>query len=80
MRKLICEATWTAIKKDPTFKAFFERVMGGKHERKKIALVAAMHRMIKVMGVMLRSGEAYRAAAAPLRPATSSVESKTPDA
>jgi hypothetical protein len=37
MRKLICEATWTAIKKCPAFKQFFERVMGGKSERRKIA-------------------------------------------
>lgn len=59
MRKLICEATWTAIKKCPRFKQFFEQVMGGKSERKKIALVATMHRMIKVMGAMLRSGQAY---------------------
>jgi transposase len=59
MRKLICEATWTAIKKCPRFKRFFDQVMGGKGERKKIALVATMHRMIKVMGAMLRSGEAY---------------------
>jgi hypothetical protein len=62
MRKLICEAAWTAIKKDGTFRAFFEQVMGGKPERKKIALVATMHRMIKVMGAMLRSGEAYNGA------------------
>jgi transposase len=61
MRKLLCEASWTAIKKDATFKAFFEQVSAGKSERKKIALVATMHRMIKVMGAMLRSGEAYRA-------------------
>jgi len=61
MRKLICEATWTAIKKCPAFKQFFERVMGGKSERKKLALVATMHRMIRVMGAMLRSGEAYDA-------------------
>jgi transposase len=59
MRKLICEATWTAIKRCGVFKAFFERIMGGKSERKKIALVATMHRMIRVMGAMLRSGEAY---------------------
>jgi hypothetical protein len=45
-------------------------VLCGKHERKKIAVVATMHRMIKVMGAMLRSGEAYQSA--PLR--------KTPDA
>jgi transposase len=59
MRKLICEATWTAIKKCPRFKQFFEQVSGGKSERKKIALVATMHRMVKVMGAMLRSGESY---------------------
>jgi transposase len=70
MRKLICEAAWTAIKNDPAFTRFFERVMGGKAERRKIAVVATMHRMIKVMGAMLRSGEAYNAS--PLR--------KTPDA
>jgi transposase len=61
MRKLICEATWTTIKKDETFKVFFDQVMGGKPERKKISLVATMHRMIKVMSAMLRSGQAYDA-------------------
>jgi len=60
MRKLLCEATWTAIKKCPRFKRFFERVMGGRNEQKKIALVATMHRMAKVMGAMLRSGQAYQ--------------------
>jgi len=59
MRKLICEATWTAVKKCPAFKRFFERVMADKPERKKIAVVAAAHRMIRVMGAMLRSGTAY---------------------
>ena len=59
MRKLICEATWTAIKRCRVFRAFFERVMGGKGERKKIALVATMHRMIRVMGAMMRSGAPY---------------------
>jgi len=59
MRKLICEATWTAVKKCPAFKRYFERVMADKPERKKIAVVAAAHRMIRVMGAMLRSGTAY---------------------
>src|SRR4030095_8158799 len=36
MRKLITEAAWTAIKKCPAFRAFFEHVMAGKPERKKI--------------------------------------------
>ena len=59
MRKLICEATWTAVKKCPAFKRYFERVMADKPERKKIALVAAAHRMIRVMGAMMRSGTTY---------------------
>jgi transposase len=59
MRKLICEATWTAVKKCPAFKRYFERVMADKPERKKIAIVAAAHRMIRVMGAMLRAGTAY---------------------
>ena len=59
MRKLLCEAAWTAIKRCPRFRRFFEQVMAGRRERKKIALVATMRRMTKVMGAMLRSGEAY---------------------
>ena len=61
MRKLITEAAWTAIKKCPAFKAFFERIMGGKPERRKIAIVATSHRMIRVMGAMMRDGSAYDA-------------------
>lgn len=61
MRKPITEAAWTAIKKCPAFKAFFERITGGKAERKKIAIVATSHRMIRVMGAMLRTGTAYDA-------------------
>jgi transposase len=61
MRKLITEAAWTAIKKCPAFKTYFERIMGGKPERKKIAIVATAHRMIRVMGAMMRTGTAYDA-------------------
>jgi transposase len=59
MRKLICEATWTAVKRCPSFKRYFERTMADKPERKKIAIVAAAHRMIRVMGAMMRSGTTY---------------------
>jgi transposase len=65
MRKLIAEATWMTIKQCPVFRAFFERMMAGKAERKKIALVATAHRLMRIMGAMLRSGEAYQPA--PLR-------------
>jgi transposase len=61
MRKLICEAAWTAVKKCPALRAFFERVMGNKPERKKIAIVATAHRLIRVMGALMRTGAAYDA-------------------
>jgi transposase len=61
MRKLITEAAWTAVKRCPSFKRYFERVMAERPDRKKIAIVAAAHRMIRVMGAMLRSGTAYDA-------------------
>jgi transposase len=59
MRKLICEAAWTTIKKCPAFKTYFERIMAGKPERRKIAIVATSHRLIRVMGAMMRTGAAY---------------------
>jgi transposase len=61
MRKLITEAAWTAVKRCPTFKAYFERIIADKPDRKKIAIVAAGHRMIRVMGAMMRTGTAYDA-------------------
>ncbi len=47
--------------KCPAFKAFFERITAGKPERKKIAIVATSHRLIRVMGAMMRTGTAYDA-------------------
>ena len=60
MRKLLTEASWMAVRRCPRIKAFFERVTGGKPERRKIALVAVSHHLVRLMGAMLRSGEAYR--------------------
>ena len=59
MRKLLCEATWMAIKKCDAFKGFFERVMGGKSERKKIALVATAHYLARAMYAMLRDNRPW---------------------
>jgi transposase len=59
MRKLIAEAAWTAVRRCPAFRAYFERITAGKPERRKIAIVATCHRMIRVMGAMMRTGTAY---------------------
>lgn len=61
MRKLATEAAWTAVKRCPAFRAYFERVVAGKPERRKIAIVATSHRLIRVMGAMMRDGTAYDA-------------------
>jgi transposase len=60
VRKLLCEATWVAIRNSPTVKGFFERVMRNDKERKKIALVATAHYLSRVAGAMLRTGECWR--------------------
>lgn len=59
MRKLATEAAWTAVKRCPAFRAYFERIVAGKPERRKIAIVATSHRLIRVMGAMMRDGTAY---------------------
>jgi transposase len=75
VRKLLCEAAWQGVLRSPTIKRFFERIGGGKADRRKIAVVATAHYLSRVMAAMLRSGEAWResvdaapvVAAAPLR-------------
>jgi transposase len=70
VRKLLCEAAWRGIRKSPTLKAYFERVMRGDPDRKKIALVATAHHLTGVMGAMLRSGEVWRESRATTAAAT----------
>jgi transposase len=68
VRKLLCEAGWRGIRCGGAIKAYFERVMHGDPDRKKIALVATAHHLARIMAAMLRTGEAWRdepAAAAP---------------
>lgn len=62
-RKLLVEASWQVIRKDPAMRAFFDRVTGGKTDRRKIALIAVAHKLCRCMLSMLRSGETWRATA-----------------
>jgi len=62
VRKLICEAAWTGIRRSPTIKAYYQRVQRGDPERKKIALVATAHYLLRVAAALLRSGECWREA------------------
>ena len=62
-RKLVVEAAWQVIRRCPQAKVRFERLVGGKPDRRKIAVVAVAHWLLRCMLAMLQTGEVWRAAA-----------------
>lgn len=63
VRKLLTEAAWQGIRRDERLKRYFERIQGGDPGRRKIALIATAHYLVRAMHAMLRTGEVWRAAA-----------------
>lgn len=59
VRKLLTEAAWQGIRRSPTIRAYFERVERGERERRKIALIATAHYLVRVMLALLRTGEPW---------------------
>jgi transposase len=64
VRRLLTQSAWQAIRRSPKVRAFFERIQRDDPERKKKALVATAHYLVRVMHTMLRTGEAWRPSAA----------------
>ena len=64
VRKLLCEAAWRGTRRSGALKAYFDRVTHDDPDRKKIAVVATAHHLLRCMGAMLRTGEAWRESAA----------------
>jgi len=60
VRKLLAEAAWQGIRRSPTIRQHFQRVVGNDPQKKKIALVATAHYLARVMLAMLRTGEVWR--------------------
>lgn len=60
VRKLLVEAAWRSIRKSQDVRKYFERIMGTDQDRKKIALVATAHYLVRIMHAMLRTGEVWR--------------------
>ena len=77
---LICEAAWQGVNRSPTIRAFHNRVMNGDPDRRKIALVATGHYLLRVMAAMLRSGELWRESVKEedLAPAAATIKKKGP--
>ena len=59
VRRLLVEAAWQSIRHSPTTKAYFERIVGADPDRRKIALTATAHYLVRVMVGMLRSGKPW---------------------
>ena len=59
IRQMVAEATWQAIRRSPTVRAYFERVRRDDPQRKKIALVATAHYLVRVMWALLKLGTVW---------------------
>ena len=59
VRWLIVEAAWQVVKKSPSLKIFFERVMAGQKNRKKIAIIAVARKLLTIIRAMLITGELF---------------------
>src|SRR5262245_27501026 len=56
VRQLLAEAAWQALRRSPAVRAYFERAQRNDPQRKKIALVATAHYLVRVMWAMLKRG------------------------
>ena len=60
VRHLVVEAAWQGIRRSAHLRAFYDRVRRADPVRKKIALVATAHYLLRTMLAMLRTGEVWR--------------------
>jgi transposase len=60
VRQLLAEAAWQALRRSPTVRDYFERVQRDDPQRKKIALVATAHYLVRTMWAMLKRGTVWQ--------------------
>jgi transposase len=60
VRHMLSEAAWQAIRHSPTIKRYYQRIGQDNPERKKIALVATAHYLVRVMHAMLRDNRPWQ--------------------
>lgn len=59
VRKLLCEAAWTAVRCSPTIRSYYQRLTHDDPDRKKIAIVAVAHHLVRVAVSMLKTGNCW---------------------
>lgn len=60
VRHLLTEAVWQATRRSPTIQAYFTRIMRDDPGRRKIAIVATAHYLIRVMWSMLKKNTLWK--------------------
>ena len=60
VRHLLTEAVWQAVRRSPTIKAHLKRIQRDDPNRRKIAIVATAHYLIRVMWSMLKHNTLWR--------------------
>ncbi len=60
VRTLLVEAAWQGIRHCPQIRQVYERIQRGDKQRKKIAVVATAHYLLRAMLAMLQTGEVWR--------------------
>lgn len=60
VRHLLTEAVWQSVRRSPRVKAYLERVMRDDPDRRKIAIVATAHYLVRVMWSMLKHNTTWR--------------------
>jgi len=59
VRWVICESSWKVIRKSKGLREFYERVMAGQNNRKKIAIIAVARKLLSIMRAMMLTGELF---------------------
>ena len=62
--QLLTEAVWQAARRSPTVKAYLERIQRDDADRRKIAVVATAHYLIRAMWSMLKHNTLWKESAA----------------
>jgi transposase len=59
VRWLLVECSWMVVRKSPSMRAFYERVMGGQKERKKVAIIAVARKLTEIIRRMLLTNQRF---------------------
>jgi transposase len=59
VRSVLYMGTLAAVRYNPVMKAFYERLLG-QGKVKKVALVACMHKLLRILNAMIRDGKPWQ--------------------